>query len=205
MGDRGASQIGSSGGSPRQVRRRVLALLTANVAMAFALGGWYQAEVRVLPINTARALEIHMLQLEARIQAGPAGKSNGLRVQPTTTRAATDTAEKMRTLEMQMGATAIIAYAWKFMMYLAAAALEVLAILSVLKEHRLWPQVVASCVILASTALTILSMSLLMNPKYGGMEPLLFRSYIYAGLIQGSYGVLLLAATVWPSAVRQPA
>jgi hypothetical protein len=65
MDDGETAQFDPTGGPVRRIRGRLLALLTANVAMGFALAGWYEAEVRVLPVNSARVLELRILETEA--------------------------------------------------------------------------------------------------------------------------------------------
>jgi hypothetical protein len=206
MDDRDAAQTRSMGGNFRRVRDRILALLTANVAMGFALAGWYEAERVVLPVNSGRVLEIQMLRSEARLVGGSRNSSTSSDSDdPKLTRAQKieDIKNQIDSLQNQMGVTFVIGYAWKYMMYLMAVLLEALAIVAVLLEHRRWPQLTAGLLILISTTLTLVGMSLLMNPDYGGMERLQTQSYVYAGLIQGGYGVILLIAALWPSGRQQ--
>lgn len=187
------------------LRDRVLAVVTANVAMAFALAGWYWAEKQVLPINTARVLDIHMLQTGLRIKAdnwnsgrlsatGPSTDPAGRRKQDIT-QDLKDTEQQIAVLTDQIGTTAVIAYVWKCLMYVAATLLEVAALLGTTRHARR-AHLAAGCVVLISTACTLVAMKLLVNPSFGGMESLSIRSYVYLALIQGGYGVILLAVTL---------
>ncbi|MGQ9651778.1 MAG: hypothetical protein ACUVXJ_16870 [Phycisphaerae bacterium] len=191
--------------SPISLRDRVLAVVTANVAMAFALAGWYWAEKQVLPINTARVLDIHMLQTGLRIKAdhwnsgkmnasGPSTDPAGRRKQDIS-QDLKDAEQQIAVLTDQIGTTAVIAYAWKYLMYVAAAFLEVAALLGTTRHARR-ARLAAGYVILISTACTLVAMKLLVDPSFGGMESLSIRSYVYLALIQGIYGVILLAITL---------
>ena len=190
-----ATTVGEHASSSRISRRdRMFAVLTANVAMAFALAGWYQAEKQVLPVNSSRVIDIHLLQLKMRIDAngqisapatGPAKPANRLN----------DTEQQISLLTKQIGITAVIAYAWKYLMYLTAAILEVAAFLSTTR-HRRKAHLAAACTILISTICTIVAMKLLISPSFGGMESLAKRSYIYIALIQGGYGAVLLVVSL---------
>ncbi len=188
--------------TPYQVPRRdrLFAVLTANVAVAFALAGWYEAEKRVLPVNSARLLEIHMLQTEMRIKAASRSSREGLS-RPATKSAdgnsetadePEDIEKRIAALTEQMATTAIIAYVWKYLMFLTAAILEMAALLSTTRRRR-GAHLVAAWAVLISTACTLIAMRLLVSPSFGGMESLSIRSYLYIATIQGSYGALLLA------------
>ncbi|MDM8006882.1 MAG: hypothetical protein QUV05_12140 [Phycisphaerae bacterium] len=200
----GATTSGETVSStPISLRDRMFAVLTANVAMAFALAGWYWAEKQVLPVNTARVLEIHILQTGLRIRTdhwnsgrmgatGPSTDPVGRRKQDIT-QDLKDTEQQIAALTKQIGTTAVIAYAWKYLMYLAAAFLEVAAVLSTTHRGRR-AHLAAGWVVLVSTICTLVAMRLLVHPSFGGMESLSIRSYLYIVLMQGGYGVILLLA-----------
>ncbi len=117
-----------------------------------------------------------------------------------------DTEDQVAVLTKQIGTTLVITYAWKYLMYLTAAILEVAAFLGTTR-HRRKAHLAAACAILISTICTIVAMKLLISPSFGGMESLAKRSYIYIALIQGGYGAVLLVVTLsrWkPAAQRCP-
>lgn len=191
------------------LRNRIFAVLTANVAGAFALAGWYAAEKQVLPVNSARVIEIYILQKEMRIKAN-GWTSTGVDTTRPATGAATrkrDVAQELHDIERQIavltkqiGTTAVIAYVWKYLMYITAAILEVAAFLGTTRHGRR-AYLVAGWAILVSTVCTIVAMKLLIDPSFGGMESLARRSYVYIALIQGGYGAILLAV-FWPGKRR---
>jgi len=184
------------------VRDRIFAVLTANVAVAFALAGWYQAEKQVLPINSLRVIEIDILQRGMRIKAhnwnsrstdatGPSADSADR--ERDITQEIKDTEDQAAVLTKQIGTTFVITYAWKFLMYITAAILEVAAFLGTTRHGRR-AYLAAACAILISTVCTVVAMKLLVAPSFGGMESLARRSYVYIALIQGGYGAILLLA-----------
>ncbi|HPD29826.1 MAG TPA: hypothetical protein PLL20_07520 [Phycisphaerae bacterium] len=190
----GASKADS--GSPAiqvPLRHRVLAVFTANVAVAFALAGWYGSEQYVLKINSSRVLEVDMLRLEIKILTTRPGfhPDDGIRRE-----------QERAALNEQIGTTFIIAQAWKWVMYLTAAILETTAIMIILGRRPLTAQIIASLAILVSTCCTVIAMHLLVRPDLGGMPSLPTRSYLYLALIQGGYGAVLLVVTL---SQRKPA
>ena len=160
------------------LRDHLFAVLTANVAMAFALAGWYEAEKQVLPINSARLLEIHMLQTEMRIKANQraSSRAHSSRPESDSEEAPKNPAEEVKDIEHQMmvlteqiGDTAIIAYVWKYMMYVTAVILEAAALLSIITHQGRRSHLVAGWAVLISTVCTLVAMVLLVSPSYGGM------------------------------------
>lgn len=200
-----AATVGEHASSNRISRRdRMFAVLTANVAMAFALAGWYQAEKQVLPVNSLRVIEIDILQRGMRIKAhnwnSRSADATSTSVDSADrkrdiTQEIKDTEHQIAVLTEQIGITLVITYAWKYLMYLTAAILEVAAFLSTTR-HRRKACLAAACTILISTICTIVAMKLLISPSFGGMESLAKRSYIYITLIQGGYGAVLLVVSL---------
>lgn len=167
------------------LRHRVLAVFTANVAVVFALAGWYGSEQYVLKINSSRVLEVDMLRLKTKILTTRPGFHPDDEIRRE---------EEFAALGEQIGTTFVIAQAWKWLMYLTAAILETTAIIVILGRRPLAAQIVASLAILVSTCCTVIAMHLLVQPDFGGMPSLPVRSYLYVALIQGSYGAILLLA-----------
>jgi hypothetical protein len=169
-------------------RDRAFAILTANMAVVFALAGWYGSEQYVLKVNSSRVLGLAALSLKTKILAS----------RPRTDETAeTHHEDEGVTLEKQIGVTAVIAYVWKYLMYVVAAILEAAAVMSATTHYARGALRIAGWVILFSTLCTLVATTLLVNPSYGGMPPLSPRSYIYAALLQGGYGLILLLA-YWP-------
>ncbi len=165
------------------VRDRIFAVLTANVAVAFALAGWYCCEQYVLKVNSTRVLELEVLRLESKIlttRPGAAAADEARR------------ADRRKQLGEQIGTTLVIATVWKFLMYVTAAILEAAAFLGTTRHGRR-AHLVAGWAVLISTVCTVVAMTLLVAPSFGGMESLARRSYVYIALIQGGYGAILLA------------
>jgi hypothetical protein len=162
----------------------MFAVLTANVAVAFALAGWFGSQQYVLKVNFSRILEIDMLRVKSKIL--------------TTRSGANPEREKQQELDAeglqrQIAAAWIIARIWEYLMYLAAVILEAMAFMAVIGRRPRVAHLVAAITILLSTCCTLEAMHLLVRPDFGGMEALPRRYYLYVALLQGSYGVLLLA------------
>lgn len=172
------------------VRDRLLALLTANLAVAFALAGWYCSEQYVIKINSARVLELDMFRLEAKILTTRRGADPA---------AEAERQDKRETLGRQIAITLVIAKTWNWIMYLAAAVLETAAIMIVIGRRKRAAHLVAAITILGATCLTLVAINLLVRPDFGGMPSLPARSYVYAALMQGGFGAVLLYAFLkWP-------
>src|SRR5512136_2326011 len=104
-------------------RDRLFAVLTANVAVAFALAGWFGSQQYVLKVNFSRILEVDMLRVKSKIL--------------TSRSVANPEQEKQReldagALERQIAAAWIIARVWEYLMYLAAVILEAMAFMTVI-------------------------------------------------------------------------
>jgi hypothetical protein len=165
-------------------RDRLFAVLTANVAVAFALAGWFGSQQYVLKVNFSRLLEVEMLRVKSKI---------------LTTRSEANPEQEaqqeldVEALQRQIAAAWVIARVWEYLMYVAAVILEAMAILAAIGRRPRVAHLVAALTILLSTFGTLEAIHLLVRPDFGGMQALPVRSYLYVGLLQGSYGAVLLA------------
>jgi hypothetical protein len=162
----------------------MFAVLTANVAMAFALAGWYGSEQYVMKYNFSRVLEVDMIRLESKILTTRPGSNPEDEARRDHDRAV---------LLKQIGWAAGIACAWKHVMYIVATMLELAALASATTRHGRTAHIVAAWAILVSTVLTVVAMIMLVKPAFGGIPSLSIRAYLYATLLQGGYGAILLA------------
>lgn len=166
------------------LRHRVLSVFTANVAVVFALAGWYGSEQYVMKYNFSRVLEVDMIRLESKILTTRPGSNPEDEARRDHDRAV---------LLKQIGWAAGIAYAWKYVMYIVATMLELAALASATTRHGRTAHIVAAWAILVSTVLTVVAMIMLIKPAFGGIPSLSIRAYLYATLLQGGYGAILLA------------
>jgi hypothetical protein len=172
---------------------RLFIIMTANIAVAFAFAGWYATEEYVHEVNAARSLDLHLLQLQAMAMPPSTKTTPDNSDEPSPMN---ELEKQQIRLQNQIGITGVIATIWNYVMYLVAIILELCAVVAILFKRAKWPQVVAAVFIILSTIGTLVGLSLLMDPNYGGLKPLAARMYLYVGAAQGSYGIVLLVTYV---------
>jgi hypothetical protein len=169
-----------------RLRDRLFPVLTAAIALLWAWAAVYVADY-VGTMNTARAIGALMAP-GAGLPFIPGAFNTPPSAAPPTPIA------QRRQLNNQIATVEIVTYIWRRAMLVVGILLELAAILSAITARvRLW-HLIATTLILASTAATLVGLWLLIQPQWGGMPPLSQITYILTAAVQSVYGIVLLIA-----------
>lgn len=150
-----------------RLRDRIFVVLTANLALACTWATYHVSQVKVLdPYRT----QIYLA----------AWNSPG------------DVFDTVDQANQKIASIEFIVYVWRRIMWGVAGVLELVALLAAITRRGRFFHLLGAGVILLSTVATMVGMRFLVNPEYGGMQPLAARWYVIAAAAQSGYGVLLL-------------
>jgi len=177
-----------------RLRDRLFVVLTANMAWMCAWATpWVVEKSKVLEVNSTRVFLMMMPAGGPWAQASDRAGGTSATGEPEPSGAMTREEFHKLTNE-QIPAVEVIVYVWKRVMWGVAGFLGLVALLvAITGKSRLF-HLLAAVVIFVSTVATLVAMRLLIDPDYGGMEPLPVRSHVYVAAAQSAYGVVLLIA-----------
>jgi NADH:ubiquinone oxidoreductase subunit K len=113
---------------------------------------------------------------------------------PQAERRAQQRRENLEQQQKQIAYVEVVVFIWERIMYAVAGFLALVGLFSLRgKTVRLLHLLAAGCLLL-SPAITLIAMSLLINPERGGMPPLSLWTYVIVIATQSTYGLVLLAA-----------
>ncbi len=86
-----------------------------------------------------------------------------------------------------------IVFVWEKAMYVIGGLLALAGFCSFFRRLRRPLHLAAGIIILLSTAASLIAMVLLTDPQRGGLQPLSIWNYLFVGILQSAYGMVLLA------------
>ena len=194
-------------GKPRRpvwrLRDRIFIVLTANVAW---LGAWQAYEVSQEYVLDASSARRYLMLASPSFRDILLFPSLFLRPesQPTSRPASRSAAhdelspreilDAYNELDRQDAAIQVIVTVWRRIIWGVAGFVGLTALLAAVTQMSRLFHLLAAGVILLSTMVTLVGMSFLIDPDYGGMEPLAWRWYFCVAAIQSAYGFMLLLA-----------